>query len=231
MNDYLKKQILKADARDKELVINYITGKNGNMQNIPIFFNVLDTGCDNGTFLNRLKQNIFYHNMHGIDISPVAKRKSEKLGIKVSLQDLNQNLSYKDNSFDLIISLQTIEHLYFTDTYLREMKRILKKNGTLAITTTNLAAIHYRLMLLFGIQPLCLHPSIYQTFPLKGKNPLYCHKSVFTYKALKQVLKIHGFNIVWSRTHNIYFLPTWLSDALTYIFPSTGSHSIFVVKK
>ena len=212
-----------AAALDKQLVLAYL--RNKRVQRL------LDTGCASGDFTIKVAQLLKAKEIHGVEIVEKSYKVAVSKGITVAKKDLNKKLPYKDNYFDVILSIQNIEHLYFTDDYLQEMHRILKKKGLFFLTTTNLAAIHYRIMLLLGMQPICLHPSRYQVFPLKGKSPRYGHKSVFTFKALKEVLRKHNFKIVKSYTHSVYFLPRILSNLICKIWPNIGTFSCYLVKK
>ncbi|EKD49277.1 MAG: hypothetical protein ACD_63C00199G0002 [uncultured bacterium] len=58
---------------------------------------------------------------------------------KVRIEKINaKKISYPDNYFDKIFLLEVIEHLYpnEADIVLREIKRVLKKNGELVISTS-----------------------------------------------------------------------------------------------
>lgn len=57
--------------------------------------------------------------------------------IKIKLQNLNDKLNYKENMFDCVISGEVLEHLENPSKFLKEIKRILKNNGKLIITTPN----------------------------------------------------------------------------------------------
>ncbi|MCW4015694.1 MAG: class I SAM-dependent methyltransferase, partial [Candidatus Bathyarchaeota archaeon] len=48
-------------------------------------------------------------------------------------------LPFKDNSFDLVVSFQVIEHIAPKEvvTYLHEIKRVLRPDGTFTVTTPN----------------------------------------------------------------------------------------------
>jgi ubiquinone/menaquinone biosynthesis C-methylase UbiE len=48
-----------------------------------------------------------------------------------------EKLPFKDNSFDVIISIETIEHLKNTGLFLSQIKRVLKPNGLLILSTPN----------------------------------------------------------------------------------------------
>ena len=105
---------------------------------------------------------------------------------------------------------------------------MLKPDGYVILTTTNLSGLQYRLLLFLGILPNCLHPSTHKTWPFKGTNPKYGHKSVFTHAGLKQVLKQHGFKIKKDWTHTIIFLPTFLSKIICR-FLKLGTFSGFLL--
>lgn len=212
-----------ANGLDKKLILDFLKGKK--------FEKILDTGCGAGDFTLEVGKLVNAKEVHGVELEDEAFKSLSAKKIKMIRADLNGKLPYKNENFDLIISTQNIEHLYFTDDYLQEMRRVLKKNGSFVLTTVNIAAIHYRIMMLFGIAPICLHPSEYQTWPLSGRNPRYGHKSVFAHRALGEVLRKHKFKIVKQYTHTIYFIPQILSQMLCKLFPSLGTFSCYIVKK
>ena len=100
--------------------------------------NILDYGCGNGygTFYlsNQAKKII------GIDIDKniinyCKKNYSQK---NLSFQEINSfPLPFNDKHFDVIVSFQVIEHIKIVSKYLYEIKRILKEDGVVLITTVN----------------------------------------------------------------------------------------------
>lgn len=217
LSEYANKKAKQGMNKEKELIYKYLN-KLGEKHR------VLDTGCGKGELLKNAKH-ILNAEAYGTEIQ--GEKPIHDTEFEVSVGDLNEGIDYPDNYFDVVLSTQTIEHLICTDYYLSEVRRVLKKNGVFILTTVNLAAWHYRLMLLFGIQPIVLHPSIQQTWPLKGENSVYGHKSVFTYNALKEVLQKRKFYIEASLTHTIYFLPEFICK----LFPNLGTFSYYVLKK
>jgi len=147
--------------------------------------------------------------------------------------DLNEKFPFKDKTFDYIIANQVIEHLYFTDHFIEEIHRLLKTGGVVILSSTNLAAIHSRIILLLGYMPNSLHPSrniVGTLIKKQGGNPLYGHKSVFTGKALKQFVKVHKFKILLYETQSIILTPDFLSKILCKVF-DWGTHVNIVAKK
>ena len=58
--------------------------------------------------------------------------------------DLTKSLQYKDESFDVVILCEVLEHLHSHFSVIREAGRILAPGGFLIITTPNIARIHSR---------------------------------------------------------------------------------------
>jgi SAM-dependent methyltransferase len=93
--------------------------------------NVLDAGCGSGVYVNYMRaKNI---KAWGIDFSGEASRISGQINASVF------KMPFTDNSFDIVLSVHTIEHL--TDeglnNFLAECRRVLKNNGRLFIMTPN----------------------------------------------------------------------------------------------
>ena len=107
---------------------------------------ILDIGCYPLHLSTALKEMGF--SVYGISSShePVKQTK------KVKILNIETNkLPFADNKFDLVLFSEVIEHLYQSPKFaLKEIKRVLKKNGQLIITTPNVARSINRLFLLMG---------------------------------------------------------------------------------
>ena len=58
----------------------------------------------------------------------------------LDIEDLDfekDTFNFKDNEFDLVISLAVLEHLKSPDLFLKETKRVLKKSSFLFLSTPN----------------------------------------------------------------------------------------------
>ena len=88
---------------------------------------VLDLGGRDGTLT---KYFIKKNNVTLADIDEnaleFAKRNYKVETMKV---DLNQSLPFKDNSFDVVVMAEVLEHLAYPNITLGEIKRVLKTNG------------------------------------------------------------------------------------------------------
>jgi 2-polyprenyl-3-methyl-5-hydroxy-6-metoxy-1,4-benzoquinol methylase len=177
---------------------------------------ILDLGCGTGDFIKLLiKKN---REVEGIDISKKAVKIGQKKGLKIKVADLHQSFPYNKNTFDTITAGEIIEHIYDTDFFLEEIKRILKPNGFLILSTPNIATFGRRLMLLFGINPL-IETSLDQA---SG------HIRYFTKKSLEDLLKKHSFKIIKFTSDSINFTNSGKiqSEILAKIFPTFGARII-----
>lgn len=96
----------------------------------------LEVGCGLGYFSNKASR--LGAKVSGIDIGPklVAINKKLTPNGKFMVSSASK-LPFKDESFDVVLSTEVIEHVENQKAALKEMSRVLKKNGILVITTPN----------------------------------------------------------------------------------------------
>lgn len=128
--------------------------------------NILDAGCGTGRYLDLLSKK--FNNVYGMDISENMIYLAKKKGYCVFLGDCN-NLPFKDNSFDVILSIGVLEHLGDYSKALQEMKRVAKKE-VIALNLNYLCPINYLKWLLNADnrQVLVTRPNLF--FPWTMKN-------------------------------------------------------------
>ncbi|MCF7794985.1 class I SAM-dependent methyltransferase [Patescibacteria group bacterium] len=102
---------------------------------------VLDIACGSGYGSYYLSLNNGL-SVVGADVSADSVNKAKKSYQKDNLQFQVANalsLPFQDNSFDSVVSLETIEHFNISDQklYLKELKRVLKPEGKLWLSTPN----------------------------------------------------------------------------------------------
>jgi ubiquinone/menaquinone biosynthesis C-methylase UbiE len=99
---------------------------------------ILDVGCATGRLLYRLAKH-GYTNLSGVDLAPriieVARKKLSDFKINLNLKtaDSEDNLPWPDNSFDIVTLTGVIHHFYRLDDALKEVYRVLDKQGKLII--------------------------------------------------------------------------------------------------
>lgn len=100
--------------------------------------NILEVGCNTGYGTQLLGK--VCRKITGVDLSTTALGVATQkyAGDNVDyLQIDGQTLPFVDDSFNLIISFQVIEHISNYDPYLAEIKRVLAPDGVVIFTTPN----------------------------------------------------------------------------------------------
>lgn len=101
---------------------------------------ILDIGCSDGPFLPTL--NYYAKSIIANDILQNRVREAKNLidfnlnkSKKINLMCSDGHyLPFKEKNFDIIFCLEVLEHIARPDQFLRELLRVLKKNGTLICT-------------------------------------------------------------------------------------------------
>jgi len=100
---------------------------------------VLDAGCGCGYGSKHLADN-GAQSISAIDIDrsaiKYAKKHYDLCNLDFAVVD-GTHLSFRDNSFDVVTSIEVIEHVPNFREYLKEIHRILKPKGVLLISTPN----------------------------------------------------------------------------------------------
>ncbi len=132
---------------------------------------MLEVGCGNGDFSNYLALKRKADNILGLDFSTesikIAEEKKKVFGAQGSSFMVGdaQNISLPDNSFDIIVSCECLEHVPEPQKMVSEIYRLLKPGGKVVLTTENYfnAYAYHRLYLKMigrpfdsgsGVQPL-----------------------------------------------------------------------------
>lgn len=100
---------------------------------------VLDAACGEGYGSYLMKRWGAVH-VEGVDISDEAIESAKKNFITDGLHYLQHDISqlpYDNESFDLVVSFETIEHLDEAACFLKEIRRVLKPNGVVLISCPN----------------------------------------------------------------------------------------------
>jgi len=180
-----------------------------------------DLGCGDGALTARIAAAIGATHVDVVEVYPPHVALAEQRGHHVTQSDLNGEIALGDATFDLVIANQVIEHLYDTERFLDEAIRILKPGGSLIVSTENPASWHNIGALLIGWQqfslanvssrrsgignPFSLAPgSMGWPFPMQ-------HHRLFTPRALRELLELHGLTGVRCLGAGYYPLPTSLA--------------------
>jgi ubiquinone/menaquinone biosynthesis C-methylase UbiE len=100
---------------------------------------VLDVGCGPGTITVDLAQRVDPGHVTGIDVVAVADQAAAPDNVTFTTGDVYA-LEFADASFDVVHAHQVLQHLTRPIDALREMRRVLKPGGTLAVRDSDYAA-------------------------------------------------------------------------------------------
>lgn len=150
--------------------------------------NVLDVGCGNGNLLSHIYTHSPKLNLTGIDLSA-----SEiNADIKIIREDF---VNYECNeTYDFIISLATIEHIYEAKLFVNKLYKNLDSGGILFLMTMNDDSLLYKLSRFLNKIGIS-----------KPFNRLYDmhHLNHFSHKSLKKLLENQNFIIIKTIFHNV----------------------------
>jgi 2-polyprenyl-3-methyl-5-hydroxy-6-metoxy-1,4-benzoquinol methylase len=114
---------------------------------------ILDVGCGDGRLGRAIRARCSNVIIHGCDLSTAALTRSDGLDRQYSV-DLNyEALQEPDESFDLVIASEVIEHLIMPDRVLEELTRVLMQGGHVLLTVPNVAFWRFRVQALNGQVP------------------------------------------------------------------------------
>jgi len=123
---------------------------------------VLDIGCGKGQFLLDLTQALQSSQVKlaGVAALDLIKTTNNRLGEVSPRPEFfqqtvdGQKLPFENGSFELICCNHVLEHVFQTEFFLREIRRVLHKNGLAVVAVPNCAAWMNRIAFLVGGQPL-----------------------------------------------------------------------------
>jgi ubiquinone/menaquinone biosynthesis C-methylase UbiE len=161
---------------------------------------LLDVGCLEGTLTRLYAERVGTQRVHGVDMAgtEAARRK----GVEAIAFDLNSGaaLPYPDASFEVVVCIETLEHVLPTDRLLAEIHRVMKPGGTGIIDVPRLDSFLNAGLLLLGYQPPGIECSRERRYgSINRESVLTGHVAYFTRRALLEMLEAAGFRILDAR--------------------------------
>lgn len=164
---------------------------------------VLDVGCGDGVFTKAIASAASATEVQGIEIAETSVKAARDGGLDAYQCDIDsEDFPFDDGNFEAVTALEVFEHLFNPDNFLQETRRVLKPGGKLILSTPNLAALHNRVALLLGYQPL---PTMdvsheYRVYGGSDQKPEAAdHIRVVTLDALVRLLRVYDFTIEEAR--------------------------------
>lgn len=141
---------------------------------------ILDAGCGAGLLLKKMES---LGTCYGIDISQIAVDFCKKRGINnVQVADA-AGIPYSDNTFDVVVALDVIEHIENDKEAIREIYRVLKPGGIAIVTVP-------AFMFLWGVTDIVSR-----------------HIRRYTLPELRKKIESGNFSIIRSSYFNTFLFP------------------------
>jgi SAM-dependent methyltransferase len=111
---------------------------------------VLDLGCRDGALTQAYADG---NEVVGVDADREALAQAAKLGIETHWADLDEPLPFEDESFDVVVAGELLEHLRDPARFASEARRVLRPGGTFVASVPNAFRLKNRLRFLMGRKP------------------------------------------------------------------------------
>jgi SAM-dependent methyltransferase len=154
---------------------------------------VLDVGCGAGNMIHHLAR---YGPVMGVDSYGKPLTVAHGRGYIVS-QGRGEDLPFPDSSFDIVAALDTIEHVQDEAAILRNLARVVRPGGLLALTGPAFMALWSR------------------------NDEVNHHYRRYTLGELRRKLAAHGFRVRRAGYNNFFLFP--LAAALILLRRRTGA--------
>jgi len=159
---------------------------------------ILDVGCGNGWLAKAVQTD---HNfVISMDVSLVNTKKALKnqphKNHKALVADVF-HLPIAENSLDVVVASEIIEHVSDPKLFIAKLLRALKPGGKLIISTPYDEVIQHS---------LCIHCNL--------PTPAHAHLHSFTEKSMKTIIPTNIKGVVMSKSVNKCFLKTRLSKSM-----------------
>ncbi len=149
------------------------------VRGLPAAEHALDLGCGDG----RLTKELTADRVTGADVSELALSRARGRLPEVEFVQLtpDEPLPFLDGAFDLVVCVETIEHVRDVQLLLSEARRVLRPGGTLALTTPANGRLTAARALWKGFEEVF--------------DPLSPHLRFFTAQSLTGLLDDLGFDV------------------------------------
>ncbi len=180
-------------------------------QMIPPGSRVLDLGCGNGALLAHLRD-ARQCTGYGIELDDSKVLECVRRGVNVIQRNLEEGLSlFEDNSFDVVLQLDTLQHLRNTEAMLRETARV---GRTGVVSFPNFAHWPHRLAVLRG------HMPVTKTLPYQWYDTPNIR--VATFKDFEVLARKNGLQITDSfglrGNRTVRRLPNLMASSAVFLF-------------
>jgi SAM-dependent methyltransferase len=210
---------------------------------------VLDCGANTGQTFDQLQQlGILAHGQYvGLEWDEETARQGQQRGLDIRQADLNFTLPLETGSFSCVYGLSVLEHLLNGCRFMRECHRVLQDDGTLVLLTPNISTYFTAALILLGRMPSSgPHPDSdalnhrQELFKVSSEEikpdteretPVHRHLVVFSFRVLRDYLRMLGFAEVRGYGFGLYPFPNFMQPVLEKFDPYHCHQMVFVARK
>lgn len=157
---------------------------------------LLDLGAGDGYITARLGAAAGAALAVAVDVGAPAPLAARSRPVAQVTARLPGPLPFRAGSFDVVVTLETIEHVLDTDALLEEARRVLAPGGTLILSTPRLDSFLVVGSLLLGVQPPGVECSSRRRYGSRfGEGRPSGHVNLFTRRAMTEALAVNGFRL------------------------------------
>jgi ubiquinone/menaquinone biosynthesis C-methylase UbiE len=175
---------------------------------------LLDIGLGSGTDLINIRKKCaevypkLKLELYGFECYAPNVEAATKEGIRVFPGNVEaEKFPFEDQFFDIVVANQILEHTKEMFWIVSEISRVLKPGGYALTGVPNLASLHNRVALLFGLQPTSI-------------EVLGPHVRGFAAPSFIQFVETDGYFVNEAvKGSNFYPFPPWISRPLSRLFP------------
>lgn len=210
--------------------------------------NYLDCGAASGWIYDAVRSRIEKGCYYGVDWNISLAQEMQAKGLRIALADLNSGFPFQSNQFQCVFALSLLEHLMRPCFFLQDCYRVLRPGGSLVLLTPNISTYFTAALILAGRMPssgphpdsdeLLKRQEMFQvndgllTTPrIEDSTPIYRHLIVFSFRVLKQYLRLVGFGQVIGRGFGVYPFPNFTQPLLEKLDPYHCHQMVFVARK
>lgn len=151
---------------------------------------VADLGCGyNGSFLKKISNKIKLG--IGYDVSCTNKHKPKNIILKRA--DINKKINTNKNHFDTVIALAVIEHINNPQSFLKNIRGMLKNHGKLILSTPHKNGRFILEVILYKLGFI-------------SKDEINDHKNYYDKNTLARLIKRSGYKIIEIKSFGIAWL-------------------------
>lgn len=157
------------------------------------------------------------HRIVGVDLFPTPN-------FQGVVADACVTFPFEDESFDIVLSMEGIEHFEDQTGFLRECARVLRPGGTLVLTTPNILHLSARVSAFFTGQRLMKHGFINEVSTLRhvdGERLYHGHAFLIDAFRLRYILRIVGMRLTDLHRTNVSTGSLLLSPSYPLIWLAT----------